>query len=361
VNISELFNLSEWYRSYFPKLSQNYKALHQVISSNAQQPSQQPIDGHLSALQSFLESMDIGQLSLQQTKVLQDLNVLNLIGHEGVSFVEKIVRTTAYDPATSAANLSIASQNISSANDRLTAYFSAVKSMALEPNTIDEYQDRIIVRVGFKKQASINNVTDWKDSSKDWYDIVRGLALAASESPEDTKIVGATNGSIILILAATTIVTSLLARISTHAVKISLDVIKVQSAVEDLRQKRLLTQTMENELKKQEKSIREDGIKVIQAEVRKQLPEKTDGEVINALDSSIAKLLAFGEKGGDIDFVAPPENETEAEVEENPSSAADPLLDEFKKVRAVIHEYQHQRENLKLLEHKNMQNETASE
>jgi hypothetical protein len=359
MNISELYLLSEWYQSYFKKLSEFYSALQSVIASNAQQPNQQPINDYLKNLQSFLASMDTGQLNLQQIKILQELGVFKLIGHEGVSFIEQTVRTNSYDPATSSSKLSTAIQSISSANEKLSSYFAAVKGLALEPRTVDEHEDRIIVRVGFKKEASINNVTDWKDSSKDWYDIIRGLALAAGESPEDTKIVGATNGSIILVLAATAVVTGLLARIFTHATKVSLDVINVQSAVEDLRQKRILTQTMENELNKQEKNIRENGTKTIQAEVRKQLPKGTDGEVMNALDSSIAKLLAFGEKGGDVDFVAPPEDEAEGEV--NLAITADPLLEEFKKARAIIQEYQHQREVLKLLEHKSAQVDAADE
>ncbi len=359
MNITELFNLSEWYKSYFPKLLQNYNALHSVISNNAQQPNQQPIAEYLKNLQTFLASMDTAQLSLQQVKVLQELKVFELIGQEGVLFVEKTVRTNSYDPATSSAKLSAAIQNISSANERLTAYVNAINGMALEPRIVDEHEGRIIVRVGFKKDASINNVTDWKDSSKDWYDIIRGLALAARESPEDTKIVGATNGSIILVLAASALVTGLLAKIITHATKVSLDVITIQSAVEDLRQKRILTKTMENEFNKQEKSIRENGTKTIQAEVRKQLPNGTDGEVMNALDSSITKLLEFGEKGGDVDFVAPPEDEIEGEVDS--VATADPLLEEFKKARAAIQEYQYQRENLKLLENKGTQEGAADE
>ena len=361
MNISELYQLSEWYQSYFGKLTALYKNLHSIILNNTQQPTQQPFTDQLDILQDFLKIIDTSQLNLQQIKVLQELGVFELIGHEGISFTEETVRTTAYDPATSEAKLRAGMQKIAEANAKFTAYISAVKAMALEPQTINEYEDRIIIRVGFKKEASINNVTDWKESSKEWYEIIRGIALAVKESPEDTKIVGATNGSIILVLAATAMVTALLARISTHATKITLDVIGVQSAIEDLRQKRLLTKTMETELKKQEKIIRDNGIKTIQAEVRKQLPKGTDGEVMNALDNSIAKLLAFGEKGGDVDFVAPPEDVAEVEVEEDPGTPAAPLLEEIRKVRAIIQEYQHERENLKLLEHKNPQNGAGGE
>ncbi|OYW28713.1 MAG: hypothetical protein B7Z44_07435 [Caulobacter sp. 12-67-6] len=69
-----------------------------------------------------------------------------------------------------------------------------------------------------------------------------------------------------------------------------------------------------------------------------------DGEIKTALVKSIEKLLAFSEKGGSVDFVAPETEEEEGDdVEDSGLKAA--LIE----ARDVIREYQSQRDSLKLL------------
>jgi hypothetical protein len=63
------------------------------------------------------------------------------------------------------------------------------------------------------------------------------------------------------------------------------------------------------------------------------------------LEGPINKLLSFGEKDGNVDFVAP-------EVELDNSDAEQPtseVLAALGEVRTAIHEYQSMREQLKLL------------
>src|SRR5690606_37578263 len=111
--------------------------------------------------------------------------------------------------------------------------------LGIASESLDEKEGYVTVRVGFKNDASIRNVKDWKTSAEDWYQIVRGLALVCGEAPEDTKVVGASTGSVILILSATYTFSKLLATISKHITGIAKDVIGVRVALEDLRGKKL--------------------------------------------------------------------------------------------------------------------------
>ena len=203
------------------------------------------------------------------------------------------------------------------------------------------------IRIGFEHKASIDNVTDWKDSSKEWFEIIRGLALAANESPEDTKVLGAATGSVILILASTVAVTTMLAAISKNITSVAKDILGVGIERENLRQKELLTAGMEAEFTKLEQQKRTEAVKEVMGELKRHLHKAAMGDTKAALQLSVKKLLDFNERGGVVDFVAPPEDETNDESENATDEKRQLLAD----ARRIIHEYQGEREALRLLTH----------
>ena len=227
-----------------------------------------------------------------------------------------------------------------------TAYKGVIEQLNIEADDIDQLPDRIIIRVGFENDANIGNVADWRDAGREWYDIIRGIAIAANESPENTRVVGAASGSVILILSGTLIVTTMLATISKNISSVAKDIIGVGVERENLRHKKLLTTAMEAELKKIEEKRRTDAVKTVMAELKKHLHKSILGDAKVALEASVKKLLDFNEKGGVVDFVAPPEfDEEETEEEGNEDTGRQLLI----AARRVIHEYQGEREALRLL------------
>ncbi len=171
--------------------------------------------------------------------------------------------------------------------------------------------------------------------------------MAANEAPEDTKIVGASTGSIILILAGTLKVTTLLATISKTVSVFAKQIIGVGIEIENLRQKRLLTKTIESELRKKEQELKTEALKEIQDSLKDKIVGK-DGEVTTALENSIKKVLAFNEKGGSVDFVAPEDIETE-DVGDKAEGADVEAKAALAEARIAIQEFQVEREALKLL------------
>ena len=83
----------------------------------------------------------------------------------------------------------------------------------------------------------------------------------------------------------------------------------------------------------------------ILADIQNNLPKIGSDQQV-ALESAIRKLLAFNQKGGEVDFVTPEIDEDD----EDEGAKADPANAALVKVRAAIHDYHQVREQIKLLE-----------
>lgn len=352
MEVSEVYRLASWFKTHFPELRKYYTQLHNVLSNNASQQSQQPIEEQLEQLLTYLHGMHLEELSLQQLQVLQVLEVSDLIGHDGAHTVENIVKTATYDPASVEQKINQSLSTLNRANQQLEAFTGSVNELQLGPDEFEEQEEYITIRVGFRREASIDNIADWKAYADEWYQIIRGLGLALDEAPEATKVVGATKGSLIMILAATVSLTKLLAVISKHITGIAKDVISVRLAMENLRQQNMLTKKMEAEFELMVAEKRKKGLASIEEEMAAMFPEKLDGEKHSALTKSIEKLLKFGEKGGDVDFVAPSEDAAIDPDDEPAPGAAPQVVADIVTVRRLILDYQGEREALKQLEFK---------
>ncbi|OWK18279.1 hypothetical protein AJ88_03520 [Mesorhizobium amorphae CCBAU 01583] len=255
-------------------------------------------------------------------------------------------------PATANQNLSDSIATINAAGEKLANYAAAIDQLDLHPEQVEEADDRITVRIGFRSDASIRNVKDWKTSADDWYQIVRGLAMMSGQAPEDAKVIGASTGSIILILSVTYALSRLLATIAKHITSTAREVLSLQIELENLRQKKILTKTMEAEFERLQNEARSGAQKRIEEQVAAMVPVTADdGEKANALTKAVQKLLKFGENGGDIDFVAPPPpEETPEDDTANNDVATKELIDEIWSEAIVA--YQEEREAVKLLSQK---------
>lgn len=349
MNVNELYELASWYQVHFEYLSERYNKVHNILAHNSQQPNQQSLETPLDELLSYLSEMNMGVLSIQQLSILEKLGVGNLVGTEGEIYISELIKTVTYDPASTNAKFNKLVQRINEVNSHFTSYLDSINAMDLSPDTFEPAEGQFVVRVGFKNDASINNVVDWKKSSDEWHHIIRGLAIATNETVEDVKVIGATKGSLILVLAATAPIVILFATISKHIASIAKDVLSVRIMGEKLRQEQMMTKKMQAEFDAMEKQKREDGLTRIQDELAEMLPDNINGEVQAAFDKSIEKLLNFAEKGGDLDFVAPPEDDADKEGALN---ADDDVNAKITEARTKIIEYQEEREIVKRLENK---------
>jgi len=349
MNIQELEKLAIWYGEHFDNLSQLYQGLIAPIQNNNQQQSKLPVEGPMNTLVQFADAMNLEVLSLQQLKVLETIGVLRYIGRSGGMFIQDTIKTANYDPATALVALNEAFNSISSTKVKFEAYLQSLNGLELQHAEVPGSDRYITIRIGFQNDASIDNVTQWKDSAKDWFDIIRGISVAANEAPESTRVLGASSGSIILVLASVAAVTALLAKISKHVIGVAKDVLEIRHSMEDLRNKKILTTIMATEFDALIRTRKSGALTTILDEIKPLLPDES-GDKIPALTASIKKLLEFNEKGGNVDFVAPDAAHTNAENAEDGESDAT-TRSAITSVREAIHEYQEMREEIKLLAH----------
>lgn len=343
MNVNELVQLANWFAERHPKLSRLYAALQNPVQHNASQPNKQPLEEQLKALTAYLRSMSFEALSLEQIAVLEARDVAQYLGPRGAAFVDSTIRVSDYDPATAVQKLQNARAAIDGTLTALNGYETALAALEVDLQQFEEPDDFITIRVGFRRDASIDNVVELKRAANDWHEIIRGVSRAVGEAPESTKVVGAGTGSIILILASTAVVTFLLARISKHLTGVAHDIISVESARARLKRDKMLTEAMDAEFKAMIKEKKESAHDTIMEEAKKDHPDM-DGDAANALSKAVTKLLAFNRKGGDLDFVAPTTDNDEESDEESVTPATELLA-----TREAIEEYHRMRDELRLL------------
>lgn len=348
MNVIELKELADWFESYRPPLKKLFNQLQSILSNNANQTAQSPIGETLNELTHFMSQMDTSVLSVQQLAILQDLGLNKHVGKFGAQYISNLVVTSTYDPATTRDTFDEEIRLLSSGAEKLRAYANAVTELGIEESMYLPEEGRYIIRVGFRNDASINNIVDWKVSAADWHLIIRGVAIAAGETPEETSVIGATRGSLIMILAASATVTKLMAMISKHLTGIAKDFISVGMEIENLKQKKLLTASIKQELESQRDKLKDEGLEQLKKELLQNIGSEQGGEEATALNMAINKLLDFEEKGGDLDFVTPPETDTS---DENEDTGPDNFSTELESVRQAILEYNEEREAIKMLTH----------
>ncbi|EAQ47719.1 hypothetical protein MED193_21039 [Roseobacter sp. MED193] len=343
MQIAELYGFSRWFQSELRQLVSKYNSVAKVLQHNASQQQKQPLEGPLDDLINYLQGMDFDALSMQQVALFPLFDVQELVGKQGVSFVESTIRKSDFDPATAHQNVTDAVQRLQSANQRVDAILQAFDGLDLPLADPELEKGRVLVRVEFAGEASMHNVAEWKSWSASWYEIVRGVAIAIDETPEETQVIGASQGSVIMKLAATYAFTRVLALISKSISSIAKDYLEVRHSMEDLKAKKLLNKKSETALKANAEEIKTTGVETIMDELRPILPDNVSGDKENALKMAIEKALDFHNKGGDVDFVAPDQPVEEGEDEEGIP------YDEIAEVRIAIEEARAVRNELMML------------
>ncbi len=342
MDVSEIVRLAEWFRENTKQVETLYLDLVSVLQNNAQQSAQMPVKAALDSLSKALAEMPTQELSTLQMRVLDKLGVAELIGKAGESALNTKVRATTYDPATTHSSIASDAQSIEEAQRRLLALKNSAEALGLKSELKSDTIDSYTINVIFQGQASIENVRDWKKSAAEWELIMSGVAGVAGERPEDVRVLGTANGSIIFTLSASSLVTKILATISKHIAEIANRYLDFQLKRESLDRSRMLTKVMKDELLRQETESRSTGQRKIIEAVKKIVPSASP-EALSNLELAVSKQIAFSEQGGDVDFI-PPNN-----IDEDSDSYDKALAIDVANIRKLIEEYQTVKQQVKLL------------
>jgi hypothetical protein len=324
MDVSQVINLGIWSADVLPDLIRKYTALHQVLSHNATQQQKQPVrEVHRTLLQA-LEQMSFDQLTNEEVDLLNDLDALQYLGKQGAQAVTDMITMSDFDPASAAADLQIAIERLQTANQDISAAKGALQKLDLELMPDEMVQMELPqIRVRFKDEASVDDVSRLKKWTADWYDIARGAAMSVGEPPQSVKVVGASNGSVIVTLTAVASVTIVLAIIAKNAGRVASEVLSIANDIEDFRHKKRLNKIIEGELKRQQTDVQNTGTEDTIAEIKSAVSLPINNETEAVLRKSVSKYFDFYAKGGDVDFIPPrhlpepdEENEDEALIAE---------------------------------------------
>ncbi|MAU46437.1 MAG: hypothetical protein CMP09_16805 [Yangia sp.] len=336
MEVAEIFDLVDWYRSNGPRVGKQYQSLQNVLQHNASQNQKQPVREQLHDLVEGLDALPMTELNLQQVAQLDKIGVGQFLGVRGAEFVERVVTESGYDPATSASEMKNALDKVTSVTEMLENLASALRAAGSMPDQPEDEvdDDTAVARIQFRQNASIGNIADMKKWSADWNDIARGIGHLVDETPHDMKVLGASKGSIIVCVSGSMALISAFAFMSKKVSGIVLDVLKVQNAIEDLRHKRIsnevIEKSMREDLKKRESSLVDDIIAGLKDRAGS-MAEEHDAH----LRTAVKKYVEFSKKGGEMDYLQPPEPEADEE-ENGPDQAQAHLTGELRDLISEI-------------------------
>ena len=327
MNVSELFELTNWVQNEIVKtqIPQKYQKLQQVLQKNAQPNQQkQPFENERNDLIETIRKVPLNQLTKDQIEFLRNLGIAQAVGKEGVDVIEDILYKNALDIATDAQKIQEIYQRLNQGIQKVDQIKTGLQDCVLEEHY--EIKEEVLIRVYFKENAKLSNVTDFKKWGNIWHEIGRGIAMAHDAAPEDIKIVGATSGSIVIEMATLASIASTTSIIILSALKVAERIIEILKKVEELRELKLnnmkLLKDLEDEAKKEKEKGADEIVDIIIDKLK--LSKDAEGDKITALRKAVSNLVNFTELGGEVDFIVPEEDIEESdEVEEKPEKSID--------------------------------------
>lgn len=349
MQVEELYDLTSWIQAEIveKQIVQKYQQLHQVLQVNTQPNQQkQPFEEQKEQLIKALQSVALVELSNGQIEVLKEIGIADNVGQEGVDLLEDTLFRNALDIAHAAERVQQSIQKISE-GVQWSKQTRELLTKIITTEEVTEIGNAVLLRVHFTREAHLSNLTELKDWGKTWWDIGRGIGMAHGQAPEDIQVVGASKGSLIVSLLSAYPIAKTVSAIIMDALKVIEKVYDIKKKAQEVRALELANDEAEKSLMEAAEAEKQNGVETI---ITKNIDEigldrKAEGDKVNELSSAIKKLVDFVEKGGEIDFVMPDEEETsEGEEPDQNVQERDALRVMFKEVRRLekkVHQLEH--------------------
>lgn len=314
MNVTELYELTLWIDREIEQtdIPIKYQKLQNVLHINSQQNQRkQSIEQQKDDLVSSLKEITISTLSKEQLSFLDNLGILDKLGISGVERIEDVIYKNVIDEVTAAKKIQDMVLELNYGIEKSNKIYSGLEDVIIS----EEYEEKneVIVRVNFSGDASISDVTKFKEWGRAWFDIGRGISMAHNLSPKDVRIVGATKGSIILELAVVASIATTVSGILLAGLKVAEKILDIQKKAEEVKGLKLQNKKIASDLEKEASKERTKGVEAIISQFVKSLNLNPveEGDKVTALEKSVKTLINFLENGGDLDFLIPEEEEME--------------------------------------------------
>jgi hypothetical protein len=308
-----------------------FQRLIQVLQQNAQQngQQQQPITTQKAALIAAIKAIRIQTLTLNERRLLKTFIETDLMGDNGVERINQIFVDHNLDPM-GAVN---AFNSMKAQYDKLiaaaTETIKVLSSIDVAIVETDIEKGHAVLQITFKEKASIANVTDWREYSDQWWQIVRSFGLLTDTTTDQAKILSFQQGSVIVEVSATYLVVKAVGFVADKVLSVIERMLELRKKILEIKQLDLTNKQIERDLEKEAAAFQENKSNQIAQQVIAEInkAKATDGEVATAIKMAVEKLFTFLDKGGTVDCRL-------QQIEDEPAEAKQ-LREAYGKIRTL--------------------------
>lgn len=310
MQINEVYSLAKWYReSVGPhnpsKIFDDCLTGIRTVKMRGHDVNTYIDQCHSKMLQ-LVEELDFSLLTPNQRRCLQHMELESLLLEKAPEHYNTLFNLSEYDVNYVVANLEEYQQIFKAAsatfNQCVASLPNIVEEDLLSPVSVPE--GKVLTRLTFHNEASINNVVEFNQWAKSWNFIARGFAMSVGETPETFEIVNADRGSFIVDLlvgaGAMKVLFEALKSFTDLAISVTDLTMKLQqmkglkNAVSDDLYEQFVKEAKDS-IEKEENDIIEKVIEQLKSKGLIQNPEAN-----NDLAKAIREMHKFNTQGGSI-------------------------------------------------------------
>jgi len=307
MTISELKRTASFIKQTVidPGVPTHFQKLIQVLQQNSQQngQQQQPITTQKAGLIAVIKAIRVQTLTLNERRLLKTFIDTDLMGDSGVEKINQVFVDHNLDPM-GAVN---AFTKMKGLYDQLilaaTETLKVLAPIDVSVVEADIEKGHAILQITFKDKASITNVTDWRETSDQWWQIVRSFGLLTDTTTDQAKILSFQQGSVVVEVSATYIVVKAVGFVADKVLSVIERILELRKKILEIKQLDLTNKQIERDLEKEAAVFQENKSNQIAQQVIAEInkAKATDGEVGTAIKMAVEKLFAFLDKGGTVD------------------------------------------------------------
>lgn len=323
MQINEIHELALWYESQIQRQKIDpliNTCITRLKNNTNNQSSASAFNTDKDNLLEALSKIDDTNLTSNQRKCLRNLNVSSIVlegaTQEFNALFDMHVNDKNFVISTLdryLKSLKIAAQAFSQARAALPII---VPNEFIKPNAVPE--GKVLTRLTFHNEASINNLVDFNYWAKRWHLIARGFSIAIDQPVEDFQVVNADKGSLILDVLAGAWAMRLICESLKALTDLAISLTDLKTKLEHTKDCKELfpKEEFETLLAAAEKRLDEKEDEIVD-NVVKTLQEKglvTNGNAHNDLSRAIKEVHKFNSLGGSMTCLASNDDDFSSET-----------------------------------------------
>ncbi|WP_017630872.1 hypothetical protein [Vibrio sp. 624788] len=349
---SEMISLSVWLNdkeSLFSPI-QKLATLQGILNGNiaARHPNNrqatpiQPFTEEKNLALDAIKTLSLSELSNDQIACLSLHNADQFMGIDAYNHLESIFKNEVHDLAHLASEVKKAHSALAQAK---AAINTVAQSMTPYAKLIEEAQyleDQARFSIIFKEGVQINSLKDLETKSKEWNNIIHSIGVSLGVPPNEFKVLGARNGSLVIDLymcAAAIVPIGFILSRSISIIESFAISMKRLKAIYELEIDDPAIKEIDEDIKAISEKYFSHKKLVSAKKIASQILDETEclpenrPEAESNLESAIKKILNHLRKGGDLDAFIPTEhnsNEEDQPHDQGSQHKANELIQEFR-------------------------------